>query len=150
MGLDFLRYTPSPSKEGSQNFNSKEATSIVSPPSLLLHLKHKNGEVDARAIESDGEIIVLEGSLGTTQENKVNQYAPLRQQLINEGKITLLPTGGIRFAEDVPFKSPSAAAAVLNNRNSAGPREWRVDGTEQTLGEWRDSLLEDVHLQSND
>jgi hypothetical protein len=110
---------------------------------VLLSLVHKGG-VDAQAFDNDGEIVVLKGSSGTAQEFKVNQYAPLRQQLIDEGKIVLVPGGGIRFVEDVPFKSPSAAAAVLNNRNSAGPREWKVEATGQTLGEWRDSLLDSL------
>jgi hypothetical protein len=142
VGMEFLRPTLSHEKAVHTGASAPEwAKLATSAPQVLLRLSHKSG-VDARAIESDGEIVVLKGSIGTGSEFKVNQYAPLRQSLIEEGKIELLPEGGIRFVEDVPFNSPSAAAAVLNNRNSAGPREWRVEETGQTLGEWRDSLLD--------
>jgi hypothetical protein len=144
LGMDFLRptVTPEPLFLAAGSRGESEAGNSGLP--FLLRLAHKNGEVDARAIENDGEIVVLKGSVGTTQENKVNQYAPLRQQLLDEGKIILLTGGGIRFVEDVPFKSASAAAAVLNNRNSAGPREWKVEATGQSLGEARNLLLENI------
>jgi hypothetical protein len=116
----------------------------VSVPRVLLRLSHKSSGVDAQAFDDDGEIVVLKGSVGTGAEFKTNQYAPLRQQLIHEGKVESLPDGSIRFLEDVPFNSPSAAAAVLNNRNSAGPREWKVGETGQTLGDWRNSLLDSL------
>jgi hypothetical protein len=143
VGMDFLR----PKPQGALVHPITKPLDLdVSPshgPQLLLTLTSKSG-VDARAFDNDGEIVVLKDSVGTSQEFKVNQYAPLRQQLIDEGKIQAMPRGGIRFVEDVPFKSPSAAAAVLNNRNSAGPREWKVEGTGQTLGEWRNALLDSV------
>jgi len=143
VGMDFLR--PKPLGTTIELILGTADTKAQSPPSqrILLTLVQKSG-VDARAFDDDGEIIVLRDSIGTTQEFKVNQYAPLRQQLIEEGKLQLMPGGGVRFLEDVPFNSPSAAAAVLNNRNSAGPREWRVQETGQTLGEWRNALLEAI------
>jgi hypothetical protein len=143
VGMDFLRTTPSPRSDVKTPIVAESISNDESTQRVLLRLVHKGG-VDAQAFDNDGEIVVLKGSSGTSQEFKVNQYAPLRQQLLDEGKIVLLPGGGISFVEDVPFKSPSAAAAVLNNRNSAGPREWKVEATGQTLGESRDSLLDSL------
>ena len=108
-------------------------------------LKHRSG-ADGRAYELDGEVVVLKGSIGTGEEMTANQYAPLRQYLLDSGKLKRLPDGRVEFLEDVAFKSPSAAAAVLNNRNSAGPREWRLESTGQTLGDWRNTLLEELPL----
>jgi hypothetical protein len=144
VGMDFLRPRPLAFISAPMVSASEPTFSPATSSRVLLNLVHKSSGVNAQAFDDDGEIVVLKGSIGTTQENKTNQYAPLRQQLIEEGKIQLIPGGGIRFVEDVPFKSPSAAAAVLNNRNSAGPREWRVQETGQPLGEWRDALLDTV------
>jgi hypothetical protein len=145
IGLDFLRPTLATdnisSTNGAVSPSDAQLGDLHLPPQVALCLSHKTG-VEAQAVETDGEIVVLKGSIGTGLEFKVNQYAPLRQSLIDEGKIEVLQNGGIRFLEDVPFNSPSAAAAVLNNRNSSGPREWRVQNTNLTLGEWRDSLLD--------
>jgi hypothetical protein len=142
VGMDFLRPKAVDVISGRSESVLEESLSSPTTPRVLLTLVHKSSGVDAQAFDDDGEIVVLRDSIGTTQENKTNQYAPLRQQLIDEGKIQMIPSGGIRFLEDIPFRSPSAAAAVLNNRNSAGPREWRVQETGQTLGEWRNALLE--------
>jgi hypothetical protein len=141
VGMDFLRPATSPELGSLIPEKSGILLPQSSVPRVTLRLLHKSG-VDARAFDNDGEIVVLSGSIGTGQNFKVNHYAPLRQSLIDEGKITILPDGGIQFLEDVPFSSPSAAAAVLNNRNSSGPREWRIEDTDQTLGEWRDALLD--------
>lgn len=143
VGMEFLRAKPSLLSSGATSSSStlsSDSTPIQSPR-VLLTLNHSSSGVAARAYYEDGEIVVLEGSTGTGMIFKVNQYAPLRQQLLEEGKLEKLPDGGIRFLADVVFRSPSAAAAVLNNRNSSGPREWRLENG-QTFGEWRDALLE--------
>lgn len=143
VGMDFLRPTLPSGATPQSNVAGRQGSPGVSIPSsqVVLRLCHKSG-VDARAVETDGEIVVLKDSLGTGSKHKVNSYAPLRQSLIDEGKILVLSGGGIRFLEDVPFTSPSAAAAVLNNRNSAGPREWIVEESGQTLGDWRSTQLD--------
>jgi hypothetical protein len=37
-----------------------------------------------------------------------------------------------------PFKSPSAAAAVILDRNSNGRREWKLVGSKSTYHEWQE------------
>jgi hypothetical protein len=145
VGMDFLlptltRNVPDPGGRIDATVPDKKSAF----PRIELKLSHKSSGVDARAYENDGEVVVLKGSIGTGKEFAMNQYAPLRQSLIDEGKIETLSDGNVRFVEDVPFRSPSAAAAVLNNRQSAGPREWRVESTGQTLGEWRNALLDTI------
>jgi hypothetical protein len=118
VGMDFLR-TKSIISTPTLGVTALYAVPI-SAQRVLLTMVHKSSGVDGRAVDDDGEIVVLKGSTGTGSIFKVNQYAHLRQQLLNEGKLESLPGGGIRFLDDVPFRSPSAAAAVLNNRNSSG------------------------------
>ena len=45
------------------------------------------------------------------------------------------------FAEDYPFRSPSAAAVVVNGRPTSGPTEWKVKGENRTYKEWEADRL---------
>ena len=146
LGFDFLRAKPSiaPLASGCPaSAHSPELPPGSSPSQgLPLFLNHESTGVSARAVELDGELTVLQGSLGTQKENAQNTYSGLRQSLIDQGK--LRPVGDkVVFTEDVVFASASAAAAVINNRNSAGPREWKLENG-LTLREWRDNLLDHV------
>lgn len=142
VGLDFLRPKPSVSAVPVLLVESEDRL----PTRLQLRLSHPGTGVEGRAFEQDGEIVVLQGSIGSTKQNAHNTYAALRESLISEGKLEVLPEGRTRFVDDVAFQSPSAAAAVLNNRNSAGPVEWSVESTGQTLKAWRERQLESVGI----
>jgi hypothetical protein len=69
-------------------------------------------------------------------------YRALRDQLIADGK--LVPDGNASlytFADDVPFSSPSAGAAVVNAGNMNGRTAWKVAETGETYQEWYDKKL---------
>jgi len=112
-------------------------------PRLELVLTSPRHGYTANAIEMDGEIVVLKGSrAAANKDNANNQYGPLRDQLIKDGR--LKPAEGqpfLEFAEDVIFRSPSAAAAVIKNRNSNGRQAWTLKTTGQTLKEWQDAQI---------
>jgi len=137
VGFDFLR----PKAQGQTN-TIDELPATTGTRLDLIMTSGKHG-YEARAVEFDGEITVLAGSRGTTESFVTNIYASLRQQLINDGR--LIPTNNpnfVEFSEDVTFASPSAAAAVITNRNTNGRTAWRLVQTGQTLKEWQDSQLE--------
>lgn len=94
--------------------------------------------VQARAIEVDGTFVVLAGSTARADGKAAwNSYKGQRDRLIAEGK--LRPTTDpefLTFAEDISFASPSAAAAIVLDRNSNGRIEWRVEGFRQTYADW--------------
>jgi hypothetical protein len=46
------------------------------------------------------------------------------------------------FAENYAFKSPSAAAAVINGRPANGTIEWKLAGSGKTYKEWEAEKLE--------
>ena len=150
VGLDFLRPKPATTNLVTATEVQIQAANQM-PQRIYLTLSHKLTGVEGKAFEDDGEFVVLEGSVGTDRLNASNTYAGLREALIADGKLEILSNGTTRFTDDVAFKSPSAAAAVLNNRNSAGPREWKLESTGQALREWRDALLEaePVAMQAN-
>ena len=112
-------------------------------PRLELVLAASRQGYSANAIEMDGEIAVLKGSrAAANQDNPHNQYGPLRELLIKDRR--LKPVEGqpfLEFAEDVIFRSPSAAAAVIKNRNSNGRQAWTLKATGQTLKEWQDAQI---------
>lgn len=103
----------------------------------------RRGGFEARAVELDGEVTVLAGSTATTKADYAhNTYASLREQLIQEGRLVQSANPDLlEFKDNVTFSSPSAAAAVVTNRNANGRIEWKLVNTGQTLKEWQDSQL---------
>lgn len=102
-----------------------------------FEIRHKSG-VQATAVEEDGEFIVLEGSEALTGTGYVQQsYGGLKEKLIAECVLIPNGTGKLRFAKPWSFNSPSAAAAVVLDRNSNGRIEWKVKGSKQTYHDWQ-------------
>jgi hypothetical protein len=137
VGFDFLRPKATPTPQSPRPIDATRSAQIE-----LILASDKYGFA-AKAIEIDGEITVLAGSRATAKGDFAsNGYAPLRDQLIKDGR--LLPSDEpdyLVFGEDVTFSSPSAAAAVVRNRNTNGRTSWRVAATNQTLKDWQDAQL---------
>ena len=94
--------------------------------------------MQATAVEEDGEFIVLEGSEALTGTGYVQQsYGGLKEKLIGDGVLIPHATDKLRFAKPWSFNSPSAAAAVVLDRNSNGRIEWKVKGSKQTYHDWQ-------------
>jgi hypothetical protein len=139
LGFDFLREV-------------LKAVGVQAPPMssagasadrLELELRDAKFGVVARAIEVDGEYVVLEGSTARSGGDYFNSYAGLRQQLIDGGKLVKTDDPQLfRFVQDVTFTSPSAASAVILNRNDNGRTSWHVKGSNVTLAQWQDQQAE--------
>jgi Domain of unknown function (DUF4357) len=102
-------------------------------------IQHKSG-IRAHAIEQEGEFIVLGGSQALKNTGYVMMsYGPLKDTLIQKGILVVDPVDPKlwKFSQDCPFRSPSAAAAVILDRNSNGRTEWRVKGMRRTYAEWQ-------------
>jgi hypothetical protein len=140
VGFDFLRPQASSSSSPTQPSTANDGPS--NPIELILTSKKYGYE--ATAIEVDTEITVLSGSRAMAgKEFTQNSYAPLRDQLVKDGRLKSVPGKQLlEFVENVSFSSPSAAAAVINNHNSNGRVEWKLKSTGQTLKEWQDSQVE--------
>jgi hypothetical protein len=140
VGLDLLKPRP------------KAATKPVGePPSLedvRFEIRHKSG-VKATAVEEDGEFVVLEGSeaLKDAGYQGNNSYGDFKQELIGQGVLKITnDTDSYIFTRPYAFRSPSAAAAVVLDRNSNGRREWKVVGSKLTYHEWQDSKAKSVNV----
>lgn len=104
---------------------------------VQFEIRHKSG-VKATAVEEDGEFIVLEGSEALTETGYVQQsYGGLKEKLISDGVLIPVGTQKLKFAKPWPFTSPSAAAAVVLDRNSNGRTEWKLKDSKQTYHDWQ-------------
>jgi hypothetical protein len=100
----------------------------------------------ATALEVDGQFIVLKGSTARRQGvDSWTSYKGLRDQLITEGKLADAGADGMLvFTEDVPFGSPSAAAAVVFGGNQNGRVVWKRKDNGQTYKQWQEEKLSEA------
>lgn len=131
VGLDLLKPQP------------KAAAQLAADPQtrtlgeVHFEINHKAG-ARAEAVEEEGEFIVLEGSLALKDSNfQANTYSVLRQTLIDKGVIAPNADNLYVFTQPYSFASPSAAAAVVLDRNANGRTEWKVKSSKRTYADWK-------------
>lgn len=133
IGLDMLKPQPRAVSQTIEPVDQRTSGDV------RFEIRHKTG-VKAEAVEEDGEFIVLEESEALTNTNFVLQsYGGLKEKLVNEGILIAHEEGRMRFVKPYPFSSPSAASAVILDRNSNGRIEWKVKGSKQTYHDWQQS-----------
>lgn len=131
VGLDLLKPQPRAVAQAATPVEQRTVSDVK------FEIRHKSG-IYANAVEEDGEFIVLEGSRALTNQGYVMQsYAALKQNLINTGVLVPAQEGRLTFARPYSFSSPSAAAAVVLDRNSNGRTEWKVKGSKQSYHDWQ-------------
>ncbi|WP_156140875.1 DUF4357 domain-containing protein, partial [Sphingomonas sp. 37zxx] len=134
IGLDLLK--PQPRAVAYVDTPPEQRTAFETK----FEIRHKSG-VSAEAVEEDGEFVVLEGSQALRNTGYVQQsYASLKDNLVNLGILVMQADGMYSFVKPYSFKSPSAAAAVVLDRNSNGRSEWKVKGERRTYHEWQQAL----------
>jgi hypothetical protein len=95
-------------------------------------------DTEAWAEDRAEDFVVLSGSRGRleTVPSMPPGYRLLREQLKEEGK--LVPKEKhLGVATDIPFSSPTAAAATLLGRSANGLIEWKTEDQDITLKEWQ-------------
>lgn len=144
VGLDLLKPRPRALAETGQPARTEDEPKF--------ELRHRS-EVQATAIEEDGEFVVLAGSQALKRVGHVgtNSYRELREELIAQGVLTTTEAAEVyTFTQPYVFKSPSAASAVILDRSSNGRREWKVVGSRLTYHEWQEQKTrqEDANEQN--
>lgn len=114
------------------------------PDELMFVCELPQVGLRASAILRDGELVVQAGSIAraewTGKSGTKSSYYSLYQQLRRSG--ALVAEGDVcRFAEDVAFNSPSAAAAVVAGRTANGPASWRHKATGLRWKQWEERSL---------
>lgn len=118
--------------------------------SPVFKLTNKRFKVEAHAQQLGDEFTMLKGSrvvatwAGTGKaESTKRSYAAYRaqhQKLLADGSIAIDGNMGI-LTRDIPFSSPSTAAAVALGRSSNGRLEWK-DASGDTYGDWENRGVE--------
>lgn len=131
VGVDMLKPQPKAVTQTATPAEARTATAVH------FEIRHKSG-IKATAVEEDGEFIVLEGSEALTETGYVQQsYGGLKDKLLADGVLIPERENRLRFTRPWPFSSPSAAAAVVLDRNSNGRLEWKVRGSSQNYHDWQ-------------
>jgi hypothetical protein len=128
--------------------NTRPARAAAAPTQShtapVFELRNKKHELHAIARLEDGEFIVQAGSLAralwASPRWGNTGYAQLHAELLKMG-VLKLNGPHCEFAENYAFKSPSAAAAVVNGRPTNGTTEWKVQGRPTTYKEWEAEQL---------
>ncbi len=135
VGLDLLKPQPRAVAQASTPVEQRTAHETT------FEIRHKSG-VSAEAVEEDGEFVVLEGSQSLMDTGYVQQsYGTLKENLVKQGVLVPGADGKHVFAKPYSFNSPSAAAAVVLDRNSNGRTEWKVKGQKRTYHDWQQARI---------
>jgi Domain of unknown function (DUF4357) len=131
VGLDLLKPRP-----------TATIVPVTSAPTfgeVRFEIRHHSG-VKATGIEEDGEFVVLQGSeaLKDAGYQGTNSYGELKQELIAQKVLAPVTEVRFEFSKPYAFKSPSAAAAVVLDRNANGRIEWKVVGSKLTYHQWQE------------
>jgi hypothetical protein len=101
------------------------------------------GGAMATAREGDNGFVVLANSTARKLESPSfpRGYKAFRDGLLADGKLIVDQDGLYKFAADIAFPSPTAAAAAVLARSASGPQEWLVKSNGETYRAWRQTKL---------
>jgi len=102
--------------------------------------------IEARALEVDGEFVVLAGSTARVDGTPTwRNNVALRDQLIVEG--VLAPSPDPKFlllTADTGFRSPSMAGSIFSAQQINGRTAWKLETSGETYAEWQDRKIANV------
>jgi len=158
LGLEFLREKPQVRRLDNTfvqhvNFekteNPEQSISENQTDSPRFELNRKKDGIHAIAKEIIGDFVVFSGSETVDQWKGIpHNYQKHFDSLVSEGKIKIDKNinKGI-FQEDVPFSSPSAAAAIILGRAANGRTEWKIFGTNKTYEQWQNEIINETSVK---
>lgn len=136
--IDFLLAQTRPAKSG---ITTQQTEQEASPLFELMTPKHK---IKASARLENGEFVVEAGSIArkswTGKGTENSGYGKLFNELLGSNVLQADGNNTV-FTENYAFKSPSAAAAVVNGRPANGTIEWKLQSTGKTYKEWEAEQL---------
>lgn len=152
VGLDLLKPRPAVARPSNDPFGS--TPSEISLESAQFEIRHRSG-VKALAVEEGGEFVVLAGSQALRDTGYSNNtYGALKQELIAKSvlKEDVTDQDVYVFAEPYAFSSPSAASAVVLDRNSNGRIEWKDVDSPLNYHQWQEkqAAIEEAIPESKD
>lgn len=151
LSLTFFQEVPQKRQKISLESSQEGESSTVSPQFELLM---KNSKISAEAYEQDGQFIVQAGAIcqapkGFAKSFKTSNFnyviADINES-INSKMLIEYPQDNnyMQLSRDKAFKSPSGAAMFVCGSSKNGRTYWKVKGTDQTYGDWRQAQLEAI------
>ncbi|MHA7886993.1 GIY-YIG nuclease family protein [Roseicyclus sp.] len=125
--------------------NNLEVTDYDFPASsVIFSLENKKAKISARAMEADGEFILLKGSVGSLKERESfhDRLKALRDEAFASGRARKIDDSNFIIEQDIALSSPSAAAVFLFGTSRNGRTDWLVEGIGQTYGDWKDNMID--------
>ncbi|MBT9384523.1 GIY-YIG nuclease family protein [Pseudooceanicola sp. CBS1P-1] len=137
IGIDLLRRAAAPVVLKSDLHRPDDEAANGAAPTFLL--RHERKGIDARAMELDGEFVLLAGTFGDMAEaiSFGERLRSLRAQLLESGRAEQTGAGSFRLLEDVALSSPSAASVLLFGTSRNGRADWIHKESGMTYGEWK-------------
>lgn len=151
IGVTFLQTT---SRNRSQDLDQKETPTIsgmiassgaeMYSNSIVFRLENGKAKISARALEADGEFVILAGSVGSLKERESfhDRLKAIRDEAFASGRARKLDDSNFIIEQDIALSSPSAAAVFLFGTSRNGRTDWLVEGKGQTYGDWKDSIID--------
>jgi hypothetical protein len=131
----------------------RSATRDIAVPAPRFILDNRKRNLRATATLEDGDFIVEAGSHANANWDGVNTkhsgYALLHADLQKTG---VLQNQGdhLVFTQNYAFKSPSAAAGVVNGRPSNGTLEWKLADGSMTYKDWEACKLNELTTEQDE
>lgn len=113
------------------------ALEAISAGGTRFVLESRKHGLRASAVLTDGEFVIEAGSMGRLEWTGLDHhtYAALYAELRRSGMLAEQGAYCV-FTQDYAFRSPSAAAAVVNGRASNGQLDWRTAEGGLTYKDW--------------
>jgi hypothetical protein len=114
-----------------------ESGDVARADATRFILETKKHGIRASAVLVDGEFVIDAGSISKLNWTgpELHTYAPLFAELRRSGVLGEQGDHCV-FTANYAFRSPSAAAAVVNGRPSNGQVEWRTETGGVTYRDW--------------
>lgn len=111
---------------------------------VVFKLDNVRAKISAKAIEADGEFILLSGSMGSLKERESfhDRLKAVRDEALASGRARKLDESNFVVDQDIAFSSPSAAAVFLFGTSRNGRTDWLVEDSGQTYGDWKDKIID--------
>lgn len=145
LGVDFFP-ARKPVRNVQQSFLPEQQGSAFEEGAVFTLTNVKAG-INARAIEVDGQFLLLEGSIGNLKERPSflsSASKDVRDRLLGNGIAEKLGDENFVIRKDVEFKSPSGAAVFLYGTSRNGRTDWLVEGRNITYADWKDREVAEV------
>lgn len=161
LGLPFLQEPPKrsvvinvPTAELKITGHAPEV--VTGDEGTTFELTYMNGAITAEAFEAEGQFVVKAGSYVRNPELAVpSANAAYRQRVKNALEHEILkPLEGnpevYYLVWDMAFPSPSGASDFVCGARTNGRQYWKVKVSNQSYGEWRDSLLAEAAIEASE